>query len=256
MAKLNINSILLHNAIATRQAFETHTSSMTGVEHGVLPYNHQLPQEWEARYRRDRERIRYVVLSYDTPIAWVLGSGTVVVPREMEGWAKGQPLKYSRTTSKHQRIACAALGVPFVEGREPRMDDWGLREARERPARMVDEAAEMARTVQAQIESVPGLIGPIAYEGRHYSDSADGTTMQGFTGPWVAAPPRQVDLKKPPRRGPVHGDGVLYSDEYLATKGLDLRNHWGCSEWLHRENQREGFDPTDFHSSRGYIPAG
>ena len=44
------------------------------------------------RFKEDEARIRYVVKSYATPIAWRLEDGTWVVPEE----------KYSHTTSRHQ----------------------------------------------------------------------------------------------------------------------------------------------------------
>lgn len=52
----------------------------------------RMPAEWAERYAADRERIVFTVLSYATPIAWVLNDGTEVRP----------PVKYSVTTSKHQ----------------------------------------------------------------------------------------------------------------------------------------------------------
>lgn len=54
----------------------------------------QLPADWQTtyRYQEMRDEIVYTVLSYNTPIAWVLRDGTEVKP----------PVKYSVTTSKHQ----------------------------------------------------------------------------------------------------------------------------------------------------------
>lgn len=52
----------------------------------------RLPQEWQEKYRADRDSTVYTVTSYATPIAWVLTDGTEVKP----------PVKYSVTTSKHQ----------------------------------------------------------------------------------------------------------------------------------------------------------
>jgi hypothetical protein len=53
-----------------------------------------LPQEQITEFReaRDAGRITYVVLSYNTPIAWVLSDGSKVVPA----------VKYSVTTTNHQ----------------------------------------------------------------------------------------------------------------------------------------------------------
>lgn len=51
-----------------------------------------LADEDLARFRADKDRIVYVVRSYDTPIAWVLDDGTV--------YRVGQ--RFSVTTSRHQ----------------------------------------------------------------------------------------------------------------------------------------------------------
>ncbi|MEV4170130.1 hypothetical protein [Nonomuraea sp. NPDC049709] len=40
----------------------------------------RLPAEWVERYRADEPCIVYAVLSYATPIAWVLGDGQVIIP--------------------------------------------------------------------------------------------------------------------------------------------------------------------------------
>jgi hypothetical protein len=55
---------------------------------GQLPSPHY--EVWE-RHRRQRA-VAYTVVSYDTPIAWVLHDGRVFAP----------PVKYSVTTSRHQ----------------------------------------------------------------------------------------------------------------------------------------------------------
>jgi hypothetical protein len=51
------------------------------------------------RIDQDARRIRYVVYSYATPIAWVRENGEWVVPAE----------KYSATTSRHQSIVRMAV---------------------------------------------------------------------------------------------------------------------------------------------------
>lgn len=56
-----------------------------------------LPEEWADLYRKSP--VVYTVLSYETPIAWVLESGEVVMP----------PLRYSLTTTQHQTITYSAL---------------------------------------------------------------------------------------------------------------------------------------------------
>ena len=57
------------------------------------------------RFKEDEARIRYVVKSYSTPIAWRLDDGTWVVPEE----------KYSATTSKHQSRVRRAVQLAEYE---------------------------------------------------------------------------------------------------------------------------------------------
>lgn len=54
----------------------------------------RLPAEWVKRYRADESRLVYVVLSYATPIAWVLDDGQVIIP----------DCCYTLTTSRHQQL--------------------------------------------------------------------------------------------------------------------------------------------------------
>lgn len=51
-----------------------------------------MPKDWADTYRAEGDNIVFTVVSYDTPIAWVLADGTEVKP----------PVKYSVTTSKQQ----------------------------------------------------------------------------------------------------------------------------------------------------------
>lgn len=53
-----------------------------------------LNAEWLRRFQADRDRIAYVVLSYDTPIAWVLLDGTEVRVTQ----------RFSQTTGRHQSL--------------------------------------------------------------------------------------------------------------------------------------------------------
>jgi hypothetical protein len=69
------------------------SGSMTGWYNG----HGQLPPEWAERYRADEQATVYTVISYRTPIAWVLESGEVVIP----------DAKYSRTTTGHQGLLYA-----------------------------------------------------------------------------------------------------------------------------------------------------
>jgi len=56
-------------------------------------------------FKEDEARIRYVVKSYSTPIAWRLDDGTWVVPEE----------KYSATTSRHQSRVRRAVQLAEYE---------------------------------------------------------------------------------------------------------------------------------------------
>jgi hypothetical protein len=58
------------------------------------------------RFKADDERIRYVVKSYATPIAWRLDDGSWVIPAE----------KYSRTTSKHQSVTARGVQKSCEDG--------------------------------------------------------------------------------------------------------------------------------------------
>ncbi len=68
-------------------------NSVTGIK-GAHWDTGRLPKSFAFQYDMDRknDRIVYTVLSYGTPIAWVLNDGTEVKPA----------VKYSVTTSKHQ----------------------------------------------------------------------------------------------------------------------------------------------------------
>jgi hypothetical protein len=50
-----------------------------------------LDREWADRYYADRDRVRYTVLSYATPIAWLTPEGWVIVTQD-----------FSPTTTQHQ----------------------------------------------------------------------------------------------------------------------------------------------------------
>lgn len=67
---------------------------------GALP-----PEESEELHQAE-----YVVMSYNTPIAWVI-DGQAVVP----------DIGYTPTTGQHQYLAAHALGVPFRPGRGRRL---------------------------------------------------------------------------------------------------------------------------------------
>lgn len=88
--------------IRNRQIFQA--GALSGVVGGGLPPGHGMPAEHAGQYEADLSdrEVAYTVLSYLTPIAWVLNDGTVRVP----------PHRYSVTTGAHQGVAREALGVP------------------------------------------------------------------------------------------------------------------------------------------------
>lgn len=58
-----------------------------------------LTNEWVQYIRQFRSGIVFTAMSYQTPVAWVMADGRVIVP----------PLKHSQTTQRHIR----ALGVRY-----------------------------------------------------------------------------------------------------------------------------------------------
>jgi len=88
--------------IAEQEAFDG--NSMCGRENPDGTYQNSGRIYGDAavlwRIDQDARRIRYVVYSYATPIAWVRENGEWVVPAE----------KYSATTSRHQSIVRMAVG--------------------------------------------------------------------------------------------------------------------------------------------------
>lgn len=81
------------HAWRTRTPFVTPSGNLTGMTDrpNTLGW---LPDPFRTLYREQEHagRIVYTVMSYNTPIAWVLDDGTEVIP----------PVRYSVTTSKHQ----------------------------------------------------------------------------------------------------------------------------------------------------------
>lgn len=80
-------------ALAAHEPFKRHGFAMSAVA-GAVNDTGQLSFEHREQYRADADagRITYTVLSYRTPIAWVLDTGEVVRP----------DARYSPTTSQHQ----------------------------------------------------------------------------------------------------------------------------------------------------------
>lgn len=78
-------------ALAGRKAFKRAGFGMSAVE-GYPSTAGQLPEPFRHEFWASRLEIVYTVLSYETPILWVLADGTVVQP----------DVRYSPTTSQHQ----------------------------------------------------------------------------------------------------------------------------------------------------------
>ena len=90
MAKISSRSLLCAQKIGAREPFETYGAlyAKTG-----RPYSHGwLTGADLDAYHRDHANITYVVISYNTPIAWVTSDGSVHRVAQ----------KFSVTTSKHQ----------------------------------------------------------------------------------------------------------------------------------------------------------
>lgn len=97
MPKLTTNGWTTREALMDREPFTTHGAlsavagpvSLANVWPAFRPY--------ASVYETHRDQIVYTVMSYNTPIGWVLDSGLVVIP----------PVKYSITTSGHQGMLYA-----------------------------------------------------------------------------------------------------------------------------------------------------
>ncbi|MFF9897747.1 hypothetical protein [Streptomyces longispororuber] len=96
MRKLATRSWAAREALSRHEPFDSY-GALRAVDGYCLPFGTRLPLRWRERYSADRDQITYTVLSYRTPIAWVLRSGEIVVP----------DVKYSRTTSGHQGLLYA-----------------------------------------------------------------------------------------------------------------------------------------------------
>ncbi len=85
-------------ALENRKPFDRRGSrgfGMWAIE-GASTHTGRLDVFWSAEYRKDVEGpgVKYTVLSYATPIAWVTGEGTVVIPAQ----------SHSVTTTHHQTL--------------------------------------------------------------------------------------------------------------------------------------------------------
>lgn len=84
--------------IIDMQGFASHTGNFSGMWGGKGTTG-RLPEPWRSKFVT-RAFDAYVVLSYDTPIAWWDATTGWVIP----------DVKYSPTTSRHQSIVRLAVG--------------------------------------------------------------------------------------------------------------------------------------------------
>ncbi|MFI6495974.1 hypothetical protein [Nonomuraea typhae] len=87
----------LIDALETCTPFKTSGAlqAMAGVPYGTG----RMPEDEVKRFEAVRAQIKYTVLSYATPIAWVLESGEAYVSRT----------SYSQSTTRHQSTVSAYL---------------------------------------------------------------------------------------------------------------------------------------------------
>ncbi|UQA91654.1 hypothetical protein [Streptomyces halobius] len=186
MAKrLATRSWQAREALARREPYNTY-GAMRAEEGGSWSAG-RLPEPWRERYLnayRDN-RITYTVLSYHTPIAWVLDDGEVIVP----------DVKHSRTTTRHQDLLYA-LG---------RSSDQFAREAQEERQTARQRAAERRAERRERPTTVTSLpTRPTAVK----AESAEPYD------PYADRPSRNpvVALRPVPRSS---GEAAIYSVEYL-----------------------------------------
>lgn len=150
MKKLATHSWAAREALARREPFHTYGAfrAVDGYSH---PFGSWLPSSWQEKYGADRDEIIYTVLSYQTPIAWVLRSGEIVVP----------DVKYSRTTTGHQSLLYALrqpADGPLARAAQEERQAARARIARRRaPASLgeLDDQVSAPPAIVARIDDVP-----------------------------------------------------------------------------------------------------
>ncbi len=141
----------------------------------------RLPDPYRAQYLDawSHDRITYTVISYRTPVAWVLDDGTVVIP----------PLKYSRTTTGHQALLYAlerpANAFAGEVSRERQAARTGARDPVWAPTRppgsrdwdRADDANGAALSREVPYESGEGAIYSPEYLARHENTKGTDPTL-------------------------------------------------------------------------------
>jgi hypothetical protein len=79
------------NALSNLKPFKRSGFAMKGIE-GAVDTLGRLSNDMRALYKADSDNIKYTVVSYSTPIAWVLNDDSVRIPDD----------KYSVATTQHQ----------------------------------------------------------------------------------------------------------------------------------------------------------
>lgn len=192
MKKFATHSWATREALASREPFDTY-GAFHAVEGYHLPFGNRLPPCWRDQYTEDGAEIVYTVLSYRTPIAWVLRCGAVVIP----------DVKYSRTTSGHQGLLYALS--ESVEGALAIVAQEERQEARGRTTR--HRSAPAVAISRGPAVAIPDeqLARSVVREGAGASNES----------PDIVA--RIDDVLS--RRVPVNsGEAAIYSAEYLERK--------------------------------------
>lgn len=208
MPKYATTSWQAREALAERRAYTT-GGAMYAIE-GVTGTG-RLPRHWADEYQADMDHITYTVVSYSTPIAWVLDNGTVVIP----------DVKYSVTTSKHQGMLYAlgatertrnGIADAAVRERQRERD----RQARNREARVraMGVATERAFAPGGERERLYAEQDEAERRTREATNAADREDYRRS----MAERPTWSDGWNAPRPYATT-DGAIYSDDYLFRKG-------------------------------------
>ncbi|MEU6379263.1 hypothetical protein [Streptomyces sp. NPDC046909] len=177
MKKLATHSWAAREALARREPFHTY-GAFRAVDGYSLPFGNRLPSSRQEKYRADRDEIIYTVLSYQTPIAWALRSGEIVVP----------DVKYSRTTAGHQSLLYALrqpADGPLARAAQEERQAARTRIARRRaPAALgkFGDPAAVPPTIVARIDDVlsrpvPANSGEAAIYSTEYLERRDGAAQ-------------------------------------------------------------------------------
>ena len=141
-------------ALTRREPFNTY-GAFRAIEGATGGYANtgRLPEPYDTAYRETavEGRITYTVLSYRTPIAWVLDDGQVIIP----------DVKYSITTTGHQGLLYALkqpVDGPLADAAQSERQAARERAAQqraERPHPVVTELREPTPTRPERVDYAP-----------------------------------------------------------------------------------------------------